>query len=236
MHTQHTHTHTCTHTPTHAHTHTNASTHTHTHTCKHAHNTDPHVGAYPRGRGSNPVEGKGHFFPSNRRLYLSSFSDTLRPTQRRSLQMLDVAVPQIGVGVFHAWFFRGGADGWVTKVFFFYWREAAWPSLCNRTHGGRVSQRYRFESRRGKRALFPLIPSALSFVSLWHTHTRTRARARSHSTMSCGSCVEEGSLLMLSLRKPSILIMICKRGYNIPWNTLCTPEVLMVNVQFELAD
>ena len=27
---------------------------------------------------------------------------TLRPTQRRSLQMLDVAVPQIGVGVFHA--------------------------------------------------------------------------------------------------------------------------------------
>ena len=26
-------------------------------------------------------------------------------------------VPQIGVGVFHAWLFRGGADGWVTKVF-----------------------------------------------------------------------------------------------------------------------
>ena len=58
------------------------------------------VGAYPRGTGSNPVEGNGHFFPSYRRLYLSSFSDTLRPTQRRSLQMLDVAVPQIGVGVF----------------------------------------------------------------------------------------------------------------------------------------
>ena len=35
-------------------------------------------------------------------LYLSSFSDTPRPTQRRSLQMLGVAVPQIGVGVFHA--------------------------------------------------------------------------------------------------------------------------------------
>ena len=58
------------------------------------------MGAYPRGTGSNPVEGNGHFFPSYRQLYLSSFSDTLRPTQRRSLQMLDVAVPQIGVGVF----------------------------------------------------------------------------------------------------------------------------------------
>ena len=34
------------------------------------------VGAYPRGTGSNPVEGNGHFFPSYRRLYLSSFSDT----------------------------------------------------------------------------------------------------------------------------------------------------------------
>ena len=60
------------------------------------------MGAYPRDTGSNPVEGNGHFFPSYRQLYLSSFFDTLRPTQRRSLQMLGVAVPQIGVGVFHA--------------------------------------------------------------------------------------------------------------------------------------
>ena len=60
------------------------------------------MGAYSRDTGSNPVEGNGHFFPSYRQLYLSSFSDTPRPTQRRSLQMLDVAVPQIGVGVFHA--------------------------------------------------------------------------------------------------------------------------------------
>ena len=37
------------------------------------------------------------------RLYLSYFFDvTPRPTQRRSLQMLGVAVPQIGVGVLHA--------------------------------------------------------------------------------------------------------------------------------------
>ena len=60
------------------------------------------MGAYPRDTGSNPVERNGHFFPSYRQLCLSSFSDTSRPTQRRSLQMLGVAVPQIGVGVFHA--------------------------------------------------------------------------------------------------------------------------------------
>ena len=34
------------------------------------------MGAYPRGTGSNPIEGDGHFFPSCRQLYLSSFSDT----------------------------------------------------------------------------------------------------------------------------------------------------------------
>ena len=55
------------------------------------------VGTYPRCTGLNPVEGNGHFFPSYRQLYLLSFSDTLRPTQRMSLQMLGVAVPQIGV-------------------------------------------------------------------------------------------------------------------------------------------
>ena len=49
-----------------------------------------------------PSRAMGTFFPSHRQLYLSSFSDTPRPTQRRSLQMLGVAVPQIGVGVFHA--------------------------------------------------------------------------------------------------------------------------------------
>ena len=33
--------------------------------------------AYPRGTGTNPVEGNGPFFPSCRQLYLSSFSDTI---------------------------------------------------------------------------------------------------------------------------------------------------------------
>ena len=95
---------------THTHTHTDTQTHTHSHTHTHTHTHTPYprgvigstVGACPRGIGSNPVEGNGLFFSSNRQVYLSSFSDTLRPTQRRSLQMLDVAVPQIGVGVFHA--------------------------------------------------------------------------------------------------------------------------------------
>ena len=52
----------------------------------------------------------------------------------------------------------------------FDWREACLPSWCNRKHYGRVSQRYRFESRRGQWALFSLVSSALSFVFLWHTH------------------------------------------------------------------
>ena len=41
------------------------------------------VGAYPRGTGSNLVEGNGHFFPSYRQLYLSSFSDTHTHTHTR---------------------------------------------------------------------------------------------------------------------------------------------------------
>ena len=57
------------------------------------------------------------FFPQTVSSIFRLFSDTLRPTQRRSLQMLDVVVPQIGVAVFHAWLFRGGADGRVSRVF-----------------------------------------------------------------------------------------------------------------------
>ena len=74
------------------HMHTHTRTHTHTadgwvtkvFVSTDARRPDPrsvigstvHVGAYPRGTGSNPVEGKRHFFPSYHRLYLSSFSDT----------------------------------------------------------------------------------------------------------------------------------------------------------------
>ena len=60
----------------------------------------------------------------------------------------------------------------------FDWREACLLSWCNRKHEGRISQRYRFESRRGEWALFSLMPSALSFVFLWHTHTHTHTHTR----------------------------------------------------------
>ena len=75
-----THAHTRTHTHAqHARARARAHTHTHTHThvSTDARRPDPRsviestVGAYPRGTGSNPVEGKRHFFPSYRRLYIS---------------------------------------------------------------------------------------------------------------------------------------------------------------------
>ena len=58
---------------------------------------------------------------------------------------------------------------------------------CNRRkhYGqyGRVSQRYRFESRRGQWALFSLIPSALSFVFLCHAgDCRRRALIEAQAT------------------------------------------------------
>ena len=34
------------------------------------------MGVYPRGTGSNPVQGNGHFFRSCRQLYFPSFSHT----------------------------------------------------------------------------------------------------------------------------------------------------------------
>ena len=96
------------HCDTHTHTHTQlylssfSDTH-HTHTHTHTHtwvskvfvSTDARrpysrgvirstVGTYPRGTGSNPVEGNGHFFPSYRQLYLSSFSDTHERAHVRS--------------------------------------------------------------------------------------------------------------------------------------------------------
>ena len=43
------------------------------------------MGAYPRDTGSNPVEGNGHFFPSYRQLYLSSFFDTHTRARTRAL-------------------------------------------------------------------------------------------------------------------------------------------------------
>ena len=51
------------------------------------------VGAYPRGTGSNPVERNGHFFPSCRQLYLSSFSDTQNDSVLRTTFQRDHSLP-----------------------------------------------------------------------------------------------------------------------------------------------
>ena len=53
------------------------------------------VGAYPRGTSSNHVEGNGHFFPSYRQLYLSSFFDTHTHTHTSSIGMADVYYAKI---------------------------------------------------------------------------------------------------------------------------------------------
>ena len=49
------------------------------------------MGAYPKGEGSNPVEGNGHFFPSCRQLYLSSFSDTHTHTHTPQVRGLSIS-------------------------------------------------------------------------------------------------------------------------------------------------
>ena len=60
------------------------------------------------------------------------------------------------------------------------------PSWCNRKHYGRVSQRYRFESRRGQWALFfPHTVSSIFRLSLTHTHTHTHTCTRTHTNAYC---------------------------------------------------
>ena len=55
----------------------------------------------------------------------------------------------------------------------FKWREVCLLSWCNRKHDGRVSQRYRFESRWGNGHFFPSCRQLyLSSFSDTHTHTR----------------------------------------------------------------
>ena len=59
------------------------------------------VGAYPGGTGSNPVEVNGHFFPHTvSSIFRLSLTRFVRLSG--SLRMLDVVVPQIGVGVFQS--------------------------------------------------------------------------------------------------------------------------------------
>ena len=67
----------------------------------------------------------------------------------------------------------------------FDWREACLLSWCSRKQDGHVSQRYRFEFRRGEWALFPLIPSALS-LSFSDTPPPTQRRSLQTSGGSRG--------------------------------------------------
>ena len=59
------------------------------------------VGAYPRGTGSNPVEGNGHFLSSYRRLYLSSFSDAHTHTIKSIMTADNVASMRKKTQTFH---------------------------------------------------------------------------------------------------------------------------------------
>ena len=53
------------------------------------------------------------------------------------------------------------------------WCEACLLSWCNWKHDGRVSLKYRLESRRGERAFFPQAVNSIFRLSLTHTHTHT---------------------------------------------------------------
>ena len=64
-----------------------------------------HDGRIPEVQVRIPSRGRGTFFPhavSSIFRHSLTHTHTHIQTQRRSLQMLDVAVPQIGVGGFHA--------------------------------------------------------------------------------------------------------------------------------------
>ena len=84
--------------------------------------------------------------------------------------MFDVAVPQIGVGVFHAWLFRGGAGGWVSEVFVSTDARRVYPRGVIRSTVGAYPRGTGSNPVKGNGHFF-LIPSALSFVFFWHTHT-----------------------------------------------------------------
>ena len=58
------------------------------------------MGAYPRDTGSNPAEGNGHFFPSYRQLYLSSFFDTHTHTRWAHIPEVQVPIPSRGTCTF----------------------------------------------------------------------------------------------------------------------------------------
>ena len=108
-------------------------------------------------------------------------------TQRRSLQMLDVAVPQIGVGVFHAWLFHDRADGWVSEVFV----STDGRRACRRGAIGSTMGAYPRDTGsnpvEGNGHFFPSYRQLyLSSFSDTHTHTHTHTHIpRAHPHYAC---------------------------------------------------
>ena len=84
----------------------------------------------------------------------------------------------------------------------------ALPSWCNRQHGGRVSQRYRFESRRGEWALFSSYRQLyLSSFSDTHTHTHTHTHTDTAFSILflCNLCCHLMNAMALYSAKLSLL-------------------------------
>ena len=154
------------------------------------------MGVYPRGAGSNPVEGNGHLFS----LILSALSfvflwhassdsaEVLADAWRCGPADRSWSVPCMIISL---WSWR--LSVWSVC---FDWCESCLPSWCNRKHDGRLS-------RRREWALLSLVPSALSFVFLWHTHTHTHTHTLEAHTPSSfcpfsHSCVRSFPLIISS--------------------------------------
>ena len=129
-------------THTHTHTHTRARARTLAHTCTHAHaRTHTHA----RVRARTHTHTHTHTVSPIFRL---SLTHLFRFSEGPCRRLVAVAVPQIGVGVFHNACLKRWS--WWVSVWSvcFDWHEACLLSWCNRKHDGRIFQRYRFESRR----------------------------------------------------------------------------------------
>ena len=95
--------------------------------------------------------------------------------------MLDIAVPQIGVGVFHAWLFRGGADGWVSKVLVSTDARRPYPRSVIGSTVGAYPRGTGSNPVEGNGHFFLHTISSIFRISLTHTHTHTHAHT--HQTL-----------------------------------------------------
>ena len=88
----------------------------------------------------------------------------------------------------------------------FKWREVCLLSWCNRKHDGRLSQRYRFESRWGNGHFFPSCRQLyLSSFSDTHTHTHTHTHTR---TTGSNSVEGNGTLSLMLSTLPFVFLSL----------------------------